>query len=252
MMTSIDAMRVCAFVSRAFARDGIRERVRTARQHVHFIRAQTLTDTAHAHVTERLTERLDDDFRCVQDPDLEAIHAERMQSLKDAAEKRMTMERTGHGSLNEVEEKEFLPEVTTTAYVVAHFYHHEFERCRIMDKHLALLAKKYFDTKFIKVSAPDAPFFVTKLQIQVLPCVLFFRDGVCFDRLVGFEDVGGKDDYRTEKLENILLKAGVIALPEKHESDSEDEEEEFRREAMSRVIRGGVAYGSDDESSDFE
>ena len=46
--------------------------------------------------------------------------------------------------------------------------------------------------------------------------------------------------------------AGVIALPEKHESDSEDEEEEFRREAMSRVIRGGVAYGSDDESSDFE
>uniref|UniRef100_A0A7S0KJH6 Thioredoxin domain-containing protein n=1 Tax=Ostreococcus mediterraneus TaxID=1486918 RepID=A0A7S0KJH6_9CHLO len=187
-----------------------------------------------------------------EDPDLEAIHAERMQSLKDAAEKRMTMERTGHGSLNEVEEKEFLPEVTTTAYVVAHFYHHEFERCRIMDKHLALLAKKYFDTKFIKVSAPDAPFFVTKLQIQVLPCVLFFRDGVCFDRLVGFEDVGGKDDYRTEKLENILLKAGVIALPEKHESDSEDEEEEFRREAMSRVIRGGVAYGSDDESSDFE
>jgi hypothetical protein len=44
MMTSMDAMRVCAFVARAFARDGIRERVRTARQHARVIRAQTLTD----------------------------------------------------------------------------------------------------------------------------------------------------------------------------------------------------------------
>jgi len=163
----------------------------------------------------------------------------------------MTMERKGHGELSEVAEKEFLPEVTTTATVVAHFYHQEFERCRIMDKHLSLLAKKYFDTKFIKVSAPDAPFFVSKLQIQVLPCVLFFRDGVCFDRLVGFEDVGGKDDYRTEKLEKILLKAGVIASPEERESDSEDEEEEIRRAAMSRVLRGGAKY-TDDEDSDFE
>ncbi len=33
----------------------------------------------------------------------------------------------------------------------------EFERCRIMDKHLSLLASKYFDTRFIKLSAPVRP-----------------------------------------------------------------------------------------------
>ena len=51
--------------------------------------------------------------------------------MKEAQERRMTMERTGHGTLTEVDEKEFLPEVTTTHRVVAHFYHQEFERCRI-------------------------------------------------------------------------------------------------------------------------
>ena len=79
----------------------------------------------------------------------------------------MKMERTGHGCLNEIGEKEFCQRWRPLACVVAHFYHQEFERCRIMDKHLAVMAKKYFETKFVKISAPDAPFFVTKLQVKV-------------------------------------------------------------------------------------
>ncbi|OUS45723.1 thioredoxin-like protein [Ostreococcus tauri] len=187
-----------------------------------------------------------------EDPDLEEIHRERVQAMKEAQERRMKMEREGHGTLSEVEEKEFLPEVTTTQLVVAHFYHQEFERCRIMDKHLSALSKKYFDTKFIKISAPDAPFFVTKLQVKVLPCLIFFKNGVAFDRLVGFEDLGGKDDYPTAKLERILLDAGAVVPVERNDSDSEDEAEEIRREAMNRMIRGGYHRNDDDEDSDFE
>jgi hypothetical protein len=44
-----------------------------------------------------------------------------------------------------------------------------------MDKHIKLLAPKYFETKFICVDAENCPFFVTKLAIKVLPCVLLFR-----------------------------------------------------------------------------
>jgi thiol-disulfide isomerase/thioredoxin len=183
---------------------------------------------------------------------LEEIHRERVQAMKEAQERRMKMEREGHGTLSEVEEKEFLPEVTTTQLVVAHFYHQEFERCRIMDKHLSALSKKYFDTKFIKISATDAPFFVTKLQVKVLPCLIFFKNGVAFDRLVGFEDLGGKDDYPTAKLERILLDAGAVVSVERNDSDSEDEAEEIRREAMNRMIRGGYHRNDDDEDSDFE
>ena len=63
----------------------------------------------------------------------------------------------GAGTYEEVAEGDFLEVVTKTERVVAHFFHREFERCKIMDKHLTLLAKKYFGTRFIKVSAPVSP-----------------------------------------------------------------------------------------------
>lgn len=38
-------------------------------------------------------------------------------------------------------------------------------RCKIMDKHLALLAPQHVEAKFIKIDAEKAPFFVGKLQV---------------------------------------------------------------------------------------
>ena len=51
-------------------------------------------------------------------------------------------------------EGDFLKVVTETRRVVVHFFHREFTRCKIMDKHLATLTHKYFGTRFVKVSAP--------------------------------------------------------------------------------------------------
>lgn len=51
-------------------------------------------------------------------------------------------------------EKDFLEATTKTETAVCHFFHRDFERCRIMDKHLTLLAHKYFETRFFKISAP--------------------------------------------------------------------------------------------------
>jgi len=85
---------------------------------------------------------------------------------------------------------------------------------RILDKHLAVLAPRYFETKFMKIHAPDAPFFCHKLKVQVLPCVIMFRNGVAFDRLVGFEELGfGKDDFKTAHLEMRLGVTGAAGLP---------------------------------------
>ena len=53
-----------------------------------------------------------------------------------------------------MEEGDFLEIVTQTQRVVCHFYHRDFERCKLLDKHLQILARKYFDTRFIKLSAP--------------------------------------------------------------------------------------------------
>lgn len=64
------------------------------------------------------------------------------------------MQRQGHGSLEPVAEGDFLEIVTKTPLVVAHFFHQDFERCKIIDKHLQVLASRYFDTRFIRISAP--------------------------------------------------------------------------------------------------
>ena len=90
----------------------------------------------------------------LNDPDLEKLHAERLAALQQEVEKRAAMQRQGHGSYEEVAEGDFLEIVTKTPLVVAHFFHRDFERCRVMDKHLAELARKHFETRFIKISAP--------------------------------------------------------------------------------------------------
>jgi len=79
---------------------------------------------------------------------------DRLAAMKQEAERRQALERQGHGSYSEISEGEFLEVVTKSENVVCHFYHKDFERCKIVDKHMELLSKKYLDARFIKVSAP--------------------------------------------------------------------------------------------------
>lgn len=95
-----------------------------------------------------------DDY--LDDPELERLHAERISELKEEAEKRTrqkTLVEQGHGSYQEIDEGEFLEVVTKTKRVVCHFFHQAFERCKIVDKHLESLCRKYIETRFIKLSA---------------------------------------------------------------------------------------------------
>jgi hypothetical protein len=61
------------------------------------------------------------------------------------------------------------------------------------------------------MNVENAPFLVTKLKIQILPCVLAFVNGVSVDRIVGFEGLGyTPDTFTTTDLEARLLDSGVI------------------------------------------
>lgn len=88
------------------------------------------------------------------------------------------------------------------------------------------------------MNVENAPFLVTKLKVQVLPCVLAFVNGVSVDRIVGFEGLGyTQDTFTTKDLETRLLGSGVIQrakttkdagvrfgykAPKKEDSDDED------------------------------
>ena len=90
----------------------------------------------------------------MDDPELLNLHADRIAQLQTEHERRLQMQRKGHGQVTEINEGEFLEVVTKGEHVVVHFFHRDFERCKIMDKHLAVLAKKHFKTKFVRISAP--------------------------------------------------------------------------------------------------
>ena len=53
-----------------------------------------------------------------------------------------------------------------------------------------------------------------KLNVQILPCVISFVDGVTSDRIIGFEGLGrGNDKFTTRDLEVRLLTSNVLVRP---------------------------------------
>mmetsp|Transcript_7429 Transcript_7429/g.10540 ORF Transcript_7429/g.10540 Transcript_7429/m.10540 type:complete len:243 (+) Transcript_7429:88-816(+) len=124
----------------------------------------------------------------------------------------------GHGTYNEITEQEFLPTVTSTDYVICAFFHKDFERCKIVDKHMFLICKQHVEARFVRIDAEKCPFFVQKLQIQMLPTVILFENGVAIDRITGFDELGGEDDFPTINMVRRLVKGGVLIPKNKSES----------------------------------
>lgn len=178
-----------------------------------------------AHLTSQLlassstsTPRLDED----EDELFAELEAEienedgtsREQGLKELQremERMKQMREEMHGKYTELtDEKEVIRTSASEPQCIIHFYHNNFRRCAIMDKHLAALASKYFNTRFMRVFVENVPFLVEKLGIKVLPCVICFIKGVTKDRIVGFEELGNVDSFSTATLELRLLHTGVI------------------------------------------
>ncbi|KAI8373233.1 thioredoxin-like protein [Radiomyces spectabilis] len=150
------------------------------------------------------------------------------------------MEDNKHGVYLEIEkEKELMDTTTSEKYVVAHFFHSDFRRCKIMDTHLETLAKKYYQTRFCKIDVQNAPFLVEKLQIRVLPCVMAWIDGYAQIKMVGFDELGNTDSFSTGSLEMKLIAAGVIRRKENP-----------NMEAKQKSIFQSTATGSDSEFDD--
>mmetsp|Transcript_25919 Transcript_25919/g.29925 ORF Transcript_25919/g.29925 Transcript_25919/m.29925 type:complete len:105 (-) Transcript_25919:31-345(-) len=83
--------------------------------------------------------------------------------------------------------------------------------------HLREIAKQHIETRFVYLNAEKAPFFIKKLAIKVLPTIILFTDGVAEDRIVGFDDLGGEDDFDSIVLARRLVKAKIIDAKNKAE-----------------------------------
>jgi len=157
----------------------------------------------------------EDDFdedEFMDDKVLADIQEKRLAELKKKHALEMQFHRQGHGEYREITEEDFLKEVCGSQWVVVHFYHREFFRCKIVDKHMRIIAAKHLSCKWLTLDAEKAPFFISKLAIQMLPTVIVFKDGVVHEQFSGFDELGGKDEFRTEVLEHWFSKAGCVKL----------------------------------------
>ncbi len=181
------------------------------------------------------------------------IHEMRARQMKAAEQKSL-----GHGEVRLITQDEFLPECTgKSEYVAVHFFHKEFERCKIMDHHLKLIASKHLSCKFLRMDAEKAPFFIHKLAVKTLPTLIVFREGKTVDRLTGFEglviDPAEPDKWHTGRLEAWLSNTGAI----EYQVPTEEIREEMRRMGIrpkgtvwsgtSKTGFRSKTYDSDDE-----
>lgn len=51
----------------------------------------------------------------------------------------------------------------------------------------------------------------------MLPTIIVFKDGVKVEQMIGLDDLGGKQDFRTEVLELWLSKQGCIRITKANE-----------------------------------
>ena len=58
----------------------------------------------------------------------------RLKELKKQHEEKQINLAKGHGQYREITQDEFLKEVTSSKYVIVHFYHNDFEKCKITEK----------------------------------------------------------------------------------------------------------------------
>ena len=82
---------------------------------------------------------------------------------------------------------------------------------------------------------------MTRLGIQVLPCVIAFIDGIGADRIIGFEGLGRTPNtFTTRDLEARLIRANVLAR------------EKVTRGDENRRMQQNKAQREDDEDEDWD
>ena len=185
--------------------------------------------------------------------DIEEIRRKRLQQLKNQAGKREEWIAKGHGKYDEIpEEKEFFEECKKHERIVCHFYRDSTMRCKIVDKHLQILAPKHLEAKFLKINAEKAMFLCQRLRIKVLPTIALISDGKTKDFVVGFDDLGGVDDFPTEMLEWRLGVAEIIDYKGERpilKGETNTGVLNFAKK-KGKTIRGGGYEDDDDEDDD--
>lgn len=169
----------------------------------------------------------------LQDDDaLEDLRAKRLHQMKKAQEQRQKWQAAGHGTYTELGAghdsrdvgRDFFEASKQSERLVVHFYRPSTRLCDIFHAHLAKLAPRRMETRFVKVNVENcdkegggASFLVERLGIVVMPTIVIVKDRKAVHHIRGFDELGGTDDFSTSALEYVLGVHGAIRQNESAE-----------------------------------
>lgn len=107
-------------------------------------------------------------------------------------------------------DEDVLNRTTHYSKVIIHFYHPDYNTCRIIDNHFKSLSTRFSDVMICRVSVLSCPFLVAKFKIRVLPCICVFVDGTKIDQIVGFDELGGSSEFTLGELVSRINRSGIL------------------------------------------
>lgn len=207
-------------------------------------------------------EEFDEEGGDDEDANLREIREQRMKSLKSEQRETIDQVSKGHGQLRDIVQDDFINEMTSSDRVIVHFYHRDFERCKVMDHHLRKLAQRHLETKFVRIDAEKTPFFTAKLIIETLPTVCCFMEGVCRGKIIGYDGLteglseDKLDEWPTIRLARWFGANGVIDNSKIVDDDGIEAAIKARLDAQRNSvfsgIRGEGVGGILDDDDDFD
>lgn len=186
----------------------------------------------------------------MDDDDLDAIRERRIKQMQKMQAQKQEYKNLGHGTYQTItNEKEFFELSKKSDRMVCLFYIDTSMRCKLVDKHFETLCQKHYETRFIRLNAEKAPFLTERLKIRVMPTILLVKDTVVCDRIVGFDELGGTDNFPTSLLEWRIAQQKIINYSGDLTRPPVEEVKDKKTVSVQRNLRV-VEHSSDSELDD--
>lgn len=172
------------------------------------------TEQVLLQIAENVERAVDDELQRVDDmndDDFLLIRKKRIEQLKEVENRKSRWVAKGHGIYGEVPDPEtFYRYVKESERVIVHFMRRSTPRCEIIERHLRLLAKEHFETRFCYVDCERIPSLPERFNVLMLPTLMLVEKQNTFHSIIGFDEFGGHDDFTTETVRGVLSQYGMI------------------------------------------
>ncbi|KAI8144497.1 thioredoxin-like protein [Fennellomyces sp. T-0311] len=179
---------------------------------------------------DELEDELDDDRIILE------YRKKRMQEMQKLAEK------DKYGDVTQISKPDFIKEVTEASkdcYVVVHLFKDYIPACKLMNQHLAELAKEFKSTKFVKIVSDQC---IPNYPDRNVPTLLVYGEGDIKANIVGAIAFGGMN-MTVSSIRAQLAQVGAVP-PEKKADEVEGKKKSIYRSSAT------AALSSDEDDSD--